>query len=52
LGAAISRGAVAACGKAQQGDACAPSPGCTYLMMKSWVLMGARLTLEGAASYK
>jgi hypothetical protein len=26
--------------------------GCTYLMMKSWVLMGPRLTLEGAASYK
>jgi hypothetical protein len=26
--------------------------GCTYLMMKTWVLMGPRLTLEGAASYK
>jgi hypothetical protein len=26
--------------------------GCTYLMMKSCVLMGPRLTLEGAASYK
>jgi hypothetical protein len=25
---------------------------CTYLMMKSWVLIGPGLTLEGAVSYK